>query len=192
MSAPHASHIVEGYLARLDAALRDVEPARRREISEDVRAHIAEARAALAAESDADLLNLVDRLGDPSELAREARDRVDAPPQLAAHREGWGWVELGAIALTVAAWPIGALLVALSAIWRRREKTIAIGLGAVPFALGFPLLAPIVGPLLGPLVQSLGGAAPIFMGTLGALPLLSAAYLAVRLRGTPSLLTRPA
>ena len=80
MNAPHATHIVEGYLARLELALTRDDPARRAELLEDVRAHIAEARAALTEETDAALLAILDRLGDPSAvadgLAEVAGDRV--------------------------------------------------------------------------------------------------------------------
>lgn len=65
MTAPHATQIVDGYVARLEAELADVPAARRRELVDDVRAHIAEARTAMTSESDADLLNILDRLGDP-------------------------------------------------------------------------------------------------------------------------------
>ncbi len=73
MTAPHANQIIDGYLARLDADLVGVPKARRRELLDDVRAHASDARAALTDETDADLLNILDRLGDPAELAAEHR-----------------------------------------------------------------------------------------------------------------------
>ena len=56
MTAPRAEQIVAGYLARLEAALAPVPEARRVELLDEVREHIAEARAALTDETDADLL----------------------------------------------------------------------------------------------------------------------------------------
>jgi len=186
MSAPHATAIIEGYLARLDLGLLGSDPLRRRELVEDVRAHIAEARAGLADETDADVLAICDRLGEPADLAREVGSAT-AMAQPASAPYVWSWLEIAAIALTVMAWPVGAILTLLSRVWTRREKVIATAIGAVTFAMGFPLSAPFIGPLLGTLVPSLGGAAPIFVGTLGALPLVAAAYLAYRLtRATAS------
>jgi uncharacterized membrane protein len=180
MSAPHATAIIEGYLARLDLLLRESDPLRRRELVEDVRAHIVEARAGLAEETDADLLAICDRVGDPADLARELgpAGAVGTPR---SQPYVWSWLEIAAIALTVMAWPVGAILVLLSRVWTRREKVIATAIGAVTFAMGFPLSAPFIGPILGTIVPSLGGAAPIFVGTLGTLPLVAAAYLAYRL-----------
>ena len=186
MSAPHATAIIEGYLARLDLLLTGSDPVRRRELVEDVRAHIGEARAGLADETDADLLAICDRVGDPAVLARDL-GTVGAITAPHSAPYVWSWLEIAAIALTVMAWPVGAILVLLSRVWTRREKVIATAIGGVTFAMGFPLAAPIIGPVLGTLVPSLGGAAPIFVGTLGALPLVAAPYLAYRLtRATAS------
>jgi len=183
MSAPHATAIIEGYLARLDLGLVGSDPQRRRELVEDVRGHIADARAALVDETDQDLLAICDRLGEPGELAREVGS-ASAVAQQASAPYVWSWLEISAIALTVMAWPVGAILVLLSRVWTRREKVIATAIGAVTFAMGFPLSAPFIGPVLGTLVPSLGGAAPLFVGTLGSLPLVAAAYLAYRLTRT--------
>jgi uncharacterized membrane protein len=180
MSAPHATAIIEGYLARLDLGLLGSDPLRRRELVEDVRAHIAEARAGLADETDADVFAICDRLGEPADLVREVGSAT-AVAQPASAPYVWSWLEIAAIALTVMAWPVGAILTLLSRVWTRREKVIATAIGAVTFAMGFPLSAPFIGPALATLVPSFGGAAPIFVGTLGALPLVAAAYLAYRL-----------
>ena len=51
------------------------EDPRRRELREEIAGHIAEARAALPAESEADVRTLLDRLGDPADIAAEARGR---------------------------------------------------------------------------------------------------------------------
>ena len=189
MNAPHATHIVEGYLARLELALTGSDPARRAELLEDVRAHIAEARAALTDETDAALLAILDRLGDPSAVAdgladedrpREPRDRqASASPTDA--RSNWGLLELGALLLMIFVWPVGVLFAWLSRSWDRHEKTVATLIGALAFLLGWQALAPFVGLLLGPIVASLGAAAPVLLGSIGMLPLASAVYLAVRL-----------
>lgn len=179
MSAPHATAIIDGYLARLSLSLAEADPLRRRELMEDVRAHIAEARASLVAETDDEVFGICERLGEPAELAREIG--APAPGGPAQLPYGWTWLEVAGIVLTVMAWPVGAILVLLSRVWTRREKLVATAIGAVTFAMGFPLSAPIVGAVVGSVVPSLGGAAPLVIGTLGMLPLVAAAYLAYRL-----------
>lgn len=187
MNAPHAIHIVEGYVARLEVALAHLDRGRRDELLADIRAHVAEARAGLAEETDADLFAILDRLGEPADVAaglEDARDAAADPPgPINAPNGGarWGVLEASALLLTFFVWPAGLVLAWLSRAWDRREKLVATSIGGVAFLIGFPVFAPLVAPLLGPLVASLGTAAPLLIGTIGALPLASAVYLAARL-----------
>jgi uncharacterized membrane protein len=123
MSAPHAEQIVSGYLARLEQALSVLPPARRAELVDDVRSHIAEARRGLADESDPDLLNILDKLGDPADIAADARDRLGA--QTAPPAMPLGVLEIAAIVALVFVWPAGIALVWLSSAWSQRDKLIA-------------------------------------------------------------------
>jgi uncharacterized membrane protein len=123
VSAPHAEQIVSGYLARLEEALAGLPPARRAELVDDVRSHIAEARRGLADETDADLLNILDKLGDPADIAADARDRLGAQP--APPAVPLGMLEIAAIVALVLVWPAGIALVWLSSAWSRRDKLIA-------------------------------------------------------------------
>ncbi|HYS00814.1 MAG TPA: hypothetical protein VET82_00515 [Candidatus Eisenbacteria bacterium] len=123
MSAPHADQIVSGYLARLEQALAALPPARRAELVDDVRSHIAEARRGLAEETDADLLNILDKLGDPADIAADARERLGAQP--APPPVPLGMLEIAAIVALVLVWPAGIALVWLSSAWSRRDKLIA-------------------------------------------------------------------
>lgn len=132
MTAPHADQIISGYLARLEQALADLPPPRRAELVDDVRSHIAEARRALADETDADLLNILDKLGDPADIAAEARDRLGAQP--APLTMPLGLLEIAAIVALVLVWPAGIALVWLSSAWRQRDKLIATVL--VPAGFG--------------------------------------------------------
>ncbi|MDQ6878999.1 MAG: hypothetical protein M3082_15195 [Candidatus Dormibacteraeota bacterium] len=103
MTAPRADEIIAGYLARLEAALGPVPDARRQELLDDVRSHISEARLALSDETDADLLNILDRLGDPEDMAAAEIGRAEsAPPSRRTSRA----LEIAAVILLVLFWPV--------------------------------------------------------------------------------------
>lgn len=123
MTAPHADQIVSGYLARLEQALAPLPPARKSELVDDVRSHIAEARRGLADETDADLLNILDKLGDPADIAADARERLG--PQPALPTMPLGLLEIAATVALVLVWPAGIALVWLSSAWSQRDKLLA-------------------------------------------------------------------
>jgi hypothetical protein len=137
VTAPHAYEIIAGYLTRLEAALVPVPDVRRRELLEDVRAHIAEARSALPDETDADVLNILDRLGDPADMAAAEIGRVEPVsveylpqsghaghlPQPVA-RGGSQTLEIVAIVLLLLFWPVGVVLLWMSDAWTTRDKLI--------------------------------------------------------------------
>ncbi|HLB78132.1 MAG TPA: hypothetical protein VJO72_13960 [Candidatus Dormibacteraeota bacterium] len=166
MSAPHAEQIVSGYLARLEQALATLPPARRAELVDDVRSHIAEARRGLAEETDADFLNILDKLGDPADIAADARERLGAQP--APPPVPLGILEIAAIVALVLVWPAGIALVWLSSAWSQRDKLIAtvfvpggvLALGILSGAVGrgyfshFYILIVLV--LITPVVWSIG------------------------------------
>jgi uncharacterized membrane protein len=141
MNAPHADQIINGYLARLEAALQPLPAARRLELMDDVRAHIAEARAALPAENDADLLNILDRLGDPVETAAAAMAEYQPKSAVPVRSRT---LEILAVILLVVFWPAGVVLLWLSDVWTRRDKLIGTlvppgGFSGV-FIFGLPVL----------------------------------------------------
>jgi uncharacterized membrane protein len=130
---------VDAYLDAVSDALSDLPEHERVEILGDLEAHIAdslgvEVRFAL----ESDVLNTLERLGPPREVAREARElrgHADQPsqtqdeprrnPYADQHRSTPGALEIGAIVLTALMWPIGILLTWLSARWKTRSKVIA-------------------------------------------------------------------
>ena len=121
MTAPHADQLIDQYVTRLEAALSSVAPARRSELVADVRKHIAEARSELAGETDADVLNILDRLGDPAEMAAAEMERTE--PAAPGRKES-RVLEIASIVLLLLFWPVGVILLWLSKTWTTRDKLI--------------------------------------------------------------------
>src|SRR5437763_895151 len=121
MIAPHADQLIDGYLARLNAAAGDLPKAARQELVDDVRAHITEARARESEETDAAILNILDRLGEPAAVVADARERlgVRAPQPYQP-----GVLEVLAVILVPFFWPIGVILLWISPAWHWRDKLI--------------------------------------------------------------------
>lgn len=184
MTAPHADHIIAGYLARLKEALAALPRRRRDEIVAEIEEHISEARAGLAQETDTDVLDILDRVGHPSDIAEEARARFGVP------KRDPGPLELAALLLIglsgfifpvlPVGWVLGVGLVWLSQCWTPREKR----LGAyIPLVAA--LAVTVATALVGPFVHS--AHTPIFLAAV-LLPLASALYLMIRLgRRLPTL-----
>lgn len=140
-SAPHADQLVHEYLSRLDSALAGVPRSRREEILDEISNHIAEERSRLHDESDADLRNLLDRLGDPAEVADAARDEADERPAPQPRRIGA--IEVLALVLTPLIWPAGVILLWLSPAWNTRDRLIAMLVppgGYIFIVFGLPAL----------------------------------------------------
>jgi hypothetical protein len=162
MTAPHADQIINGYLARLEAALAPLPLTRRDELLEDVRGHIAEARSALTDETDAELLTMVDRLGDPSEVAAEELGRPAVAPSALDTPESTSGkqhlLEILAIVFLLIFWPVGVVLLWISDVWTTREKLIGTLVPPGGY-LGIFLLGPylLFGLMLGPVCESWSG-----------------------------------
>jgi hypothetical protein len=126
MTAPHADQLIDGYLARIQAAAADLSAGARNELVGDMRSHIAEARARDSEETDASILNLLDRLGEPDVVVEEARNRTHgragASPPVAPYRPGI--LEIAALVLLPLIWPIGVTLLWISPVWKTRDKII--------------------------------------------------------------------
>lgn len=124
MSTPLADRLVSDYLERLNSALADVPPDRRDEIVGEIRSHIKEQRAALYDETDADVYNLLERVGEPSELATAAWSESRSPVETRNERGRAGAVEILALVLTPLVWPVGVILLWTSSAWSTRDKLI--------------------------------------------------------------------
>jgi hypothetical protein len=185
------------YLQDLERELYDLPASRRQELLDEVGEHIATARAGLDPETEAGVRTMLERLGDPADIAAEARERsgVQRPPA----RPATPWLEVIAIVLLVipfAGWLVGVVLVWLSRLWTTRDKLIGT-LGGMSWVLAG----------LGTVMTSAGGSRAVGSAPLGpsetnlmgvvlvaapfVLPVLAAIYLGVRLRGRDAAASAP-
>ena len=130
-----ADALVLRYLQDLEGELRDLPANRRQELLDEVGEHIAAARAALDPETEAGVRTMLERLGDPADIAAEARERfgVQRPPA----RPATPWLEVIAVVLLVipfAGWVVGVVLVWISRLWTTRDKLIGT-LGGMSWVL---------------------------------------------------------
>lgn len=200
MTAPHANRIIEEYMARLEAALAPVPETRRQELMDEVRSHITEARSQLADETDTDLLDILDRLGDPAETAAAEIGRIDPTP---VQSRSWRALEIAAIVLVPLLWPVGVILLWISDRWTTRDKLIGtlvapggyLGTIAVGALMSWGAISPVCRTLsdsTGRVLSSTcpSGGAQIGLDVGAALllvlyfvgPVLTAGYLALRLQ----------
>ncbi|MEW2356886.1 hypothetical protein [Spirillospora sp. NPDC029432] len=112
-------HLITEYLDRLEAAARTLPAERRADLLAEIREHIAVAVAEQAGDSEAGVRNVLDRLGDPAAIVREAA--ADAPADLPAPRRGAFGITGAALALAAAAagilLPVIGSLIAAALIW---------------------------------------------------------------------------
>ncbi len=193
---------VETYLDRLDKELSDLPTARRRELIEEIRGHIDQALAATTDPGEADVRNILERVGDPADIAEEARERFGVHHVIPTWRD-WTAVVLvpfgGLLVLVVGivgtvGWVLGAIFLLASRIWSLRDKV--LGLLLLPGGLLLPLILLLRGgercvssSSNGRAVESCSGfSLPPALGIplliiLVATPLIVAAHLASKLRG---------
>ena len=176
------------YLQDLEAELHDLPANRRQELLDEVGEHIAAARAGLDPETEAGVRTMLERLGDPADIAAEARERfgVRPPPP----RPATPWLEVIALVLLVipfVGWVVGVVLVWLSRLWTTRDKLIGT-IGGLSWVVAG----------LGTVMTSAGGSRAVGSAPLGppetdllalflvvipfVLPIVAAIYLGFRLR----------
>jgi uncharacterized membrane protein len=130
--------LVYQYLTDLEAELRGLPANRRRELLDEVGQHITAARATLDPETEAGIRTVLERLGDPADIAAEARERYGV--QVDSARPAIPWLEVLTLASFVLvpfivlldmsmlvpflAWLAGLALLQLSHIWTTRDKRI--------------------------------------------------------------------
>lgn len=129
--------VLDEYLERLERSLSDVPSARREEIVSEIVSHIDEALAEEPDDSEASVRNVLDRVGDPEDIAAEARDRLDI------RKPRTSWTDPLAIVLLLIGgflwligWVVGVVLLWLSDVWSTRQKligTLVVPGGLLPF-----------------------------------------------------------
>lgn len=102
MSDNNLDQIVEQYLSRLNVALADIRPERREQLMESIIDHISEARSALSADSEVALRDILDRVGQPEDIAAEALGDQTESPVLRLRRIR-RWVVIAVVAVVVVA-----------------------------------------------------------------------------------------
>jgi uncharacterized membrane protein len=121
MSATALPKDVRSYLRRLDAASRGLPRTERRELRAQIEEHL---RAGLAAEpTQAEVLTLLDRLGDPEEIVAEQYGPRRQATQTAGAQE---WITvlflLFGAALFLVGWLVGVVMLWSSRAWSIGEK----------------------------------------------------------------------
>jgi uncharacterized membrane protein len=140
---------VEQYLGRLQRSMRDLPVTRRDEIVEEIREHIEGMLAEAGPEvSDVDVRNILERVGNPDEIAAEARERFG----IKSAKPSWTdtaaviLLPIGGLVLPVIGWIVAVVLLWISDVWSTRDKV--IGTLVVPggLVLPFGLAVMAVGP----------------------------------------------
>jgi uncharacterized membrane protein len=121
-SAREADKLVRRYLAQLDTALQGVDASRRQEILADVHEHIEQGRDGLETDDPADVLTLLDRVGDPAAIAAEA----GAPSAGSRRWDAWApWLIIFGPVASGLGWIAGIVILWTSPAWSQRDKLIA-------------------------------------------------------------------
>ncbi|MBC6468064.1 HAAS signaling domain-containing protein [Actinomadura alba] len=147
--------LIDEYLDRLETATRTLPSARRAELLAEIKEHIEVTLSQSQDEGEATVRSVLDRLGNPEDIAREAGAGLQAtapaggPAAWRADgqtggRRGVAAFELatvilllvGGIVLPVLGWVIGAVLLWASARWTLRDKV--IGTLVFPGGLAVP------------------------------------------------------
>ena len=136
MTTADIDQIIADYLHRLDVALSRLPESRRRQLVTEIDEHIKEARAELSDQSEASIRELLDRVGQPDDIAAEA----GAPQASTWSRRADAWVPwlllLGGFGFVVG-WITGIGLLWSSTTWRVRDKllgTFVLPGGLLPLA----------------------------------------------------------
>jgi len=132
--------LIGDYLQDLERELSALPTAARREVVDEIAAHIGELRAELGSDDEVGIRDVLDRVGDPADIAAEARERFGVGRPKRRNRVEVSAVVLlsvGSIVIPVVGWPAGVVLLWVSDVWSTRDKL--LGTLIVPGGLGLPL-----------------------------------------------------
>src|SRR5438128_9502454 len=96
-----AEQLVDRYLRELETDLADVPGSGQRELMAEINEHIDSALAEMPERYEAEVRNVLEPLGDPADIAEEARERFGVPRPKSGAREVLALILL----------PIGGLIV---------------------------------------------------------------------------------
>jgi uncharacterized membrane protein len=139
MMSTTTERVLGDYLERLERSMPDIPRKRREEIVSEIVDHIDSALNDLAVEpTEADVLNVLERVGDPEEIAADARERLDirSPRRSATDPIALVLLLIGGFLWGVG-WIAGVVLLWLSDVWTTRDKI--IGTLVVPGGLAASL-----------------------------------------------------
>lgn len=112
------------YVRRLQRAMRDLPAGHRNELLAEIEEHIDDLLSEKPGATHVDVLNVLDRVGDPEDIAAEARERFGITPPRRS------WTDPAAIVLlliggfTFIGWFVGVVLLWISDVWNTRDKLI--------------------------------------------------------------------
>lgn len=129
---------IRHYLKRLSRAARDLPRARRRELVNEIEQHIDEALIDTPVDSQAEMLTLLDRLGDPDEIAAAGTDESDEPTRSAAWEIATILLLLLGGFVFLVGWLVGMVLLWSSNAWTLRDKL--LGTFVIPGGLATAVL----------------------------------------------------
>jgi uncharacterized membrane protein len=132
------NRVVDDYLRRLERSLEGLPRDRRREIVQEIEAHIQEEIAEQGSPTDADIHNMLERIGDPQIIAADARERFGVQIRRLTGLEIAAVVFLliGGLVIPLVGWFVGVVLLWVSSAWTPRDKL--IGTLVVPGGLALP------------------------------------------------------
>ena len=131
--------LVDRYLRDLREDLRDLPRSRQNELVAEIKEHIDVALAEEPTSDEATVRNVLERLGDPADIASEARDRMGIRPARAGFRETAAVILLpiGGVLIPFFGWVAGVVLLWSSPVWTTRDKW--IGTLIIPGGLMLPV-----------------------------------------------------
>lgn len=137
MISVDTERLVDDYMQRLASAARVLPKERQAELVSEIRFHVADALRASDAVDEADVRNVLERIGTPEEIVAAA---VEGQPPVRDAQSRFGTLEVAAILILglggffvpVVGWLVGVVLVWISGAWSTRDKLIGT---AAPFVL---------------------------------------------------------